>query len=98
MTTPVLFRATKSGQFKGDVTAVFPTLPGSNRPSSMTCYAHVGQHSACDKEWYRTTRPATPEEYRSLHKELIGQGYDDLKIVSRITYAMDKERYAELNR
>ena len=90
MVTPVLFRAEQSGQFKGDVTAVFPTLPGS--PGCMTCYAHVGQHSSCAMAWYNTTRPAKAVEYASLLTELQSRGYDDLKICTRITRAMRDER------
>jgi hypothetical protein len=37
----------------------------------MSCYVHVGQHSACSFTWYRQhTRPATPDEYRDLYREL----------------------------
>ncbi len=91
---PVLFRAERSGQFKGDVTAVFPTLPASG-PDEMTCYAHVGQHSGCTRAWYYGTRPATPDEYASLLAELTGiyctEG-DTLKIVRRISPSHDTER------
>ena len=90
MVTPVLFRAERSGVFKGDITAVFPTLPGN--PGNMTCYAHVGQHSSCSMEWYNTTRPARIGECADLIAELQSIGYDDLKIYSRITRAMRDER------
>lgn len=69
---PVIFRADRAGDFKGDVTAVFPTLPGTSDPYTATCYAHVGQHSACSPEWYRTTRPATQKESADLLAELRG--------------------------
>lgn len=69
---PVIFRADRSGDFKGEVTAVFPTLPAENTGPSMTCYAHVGQHSGCSPEWYRATRPAEPHEYADLLAELRG--------------------------
>jgi len=71
-TLPVLFRADKQGDFKGHVTAVFPTLPGDSDPWSVTCYAHVGQHGSCTKAWYWTTRPATPAEFADLLCELRG--------------------------
>ena len=81
---PVIFRAERSGKFKGDVTAVFPTLPADHDGPVMTCYARIGQHSGCSKEWYNTTRPAKPAEYASLQKELEQIGYQ-LKVYSRIT-------------
>ena len=79
--TPVLFRVARSGQFKGDVTAVFPTL-GAN-PGAMVGYARIGQHSECSEEWYCTTRPAKPEEYSDLLLDLHQQGYRDLRVFKR---------------
>jgi len=99
---PVLFRAEKSGDFKGDVTAVFPTLPGTNDPWTMTCYAHVGQHGTCSKDWYWTTRAAKPAEYAPLLAELKRIYENDpgeparLKVVQRLTPAYDRERRAAL--
>lgn len=92
---PVLFRVDKSGDFKGHVTAVFPTLPGGRWPE-MVCYAHVGQHSACSPGWLRTTRPAEPHEFADLLAELKGIYEDpnaapdrcELQIRQRITPAM----------
>jgi len=66
---PVLFRVDKPGTHCDDVTAVFPTLPGS--PGEMTCYARVGQHGSCTAAWMLAdTRPAKPEEYAALKREL----------------------------
>lgn len=94
--TPVIFRADRSGDFKGNVTAVFPTLPADIRGDQMTCYAHIGQHSGCSAEWYQTTRAAKPDEYRDLLKELQAIGYDDLQIVRRISRTMQTKRKARL--
>ena len=69
---PVIFRADRSGDFKGTVTAVFPTLPGTNGPYDCTCYAHVGQHGTCGRDWYATTRAATEAESADLLRELRG--------------------------
>ena len=71
--TIVIFRAEKSGNFKGDVTAVFPYEPWSSA-YDMTCYAHVGQHSAASMAWYYTTRAAKPHEYADLKRELENYG------------------------
>lgn len=67
---PVIFRAERRGSFKGHVTAVFPTLPGTPSPHSFTTYAHVGQHGTGSKEWYFETRAAQPAEYADLLAEL----------------------------
>lgn len=89
--TPVLFRADKRGQFKDSVTAVFPTLPGA--PGMLMCYAHIGQHGDCSRDWLRDTRPATPDEFAALKRELESApfGYN-LRVVERISPQMDAER------
>lgn len=81
---PVIFRAERSGKFKGDVTAVFPTLPNDEAGHEMTCYAHIGQHSGCSFGWYNTTRAARPDEYADLLAELISIGYRP-KVCRRMT-------------
>lgn len=90
---PVLFRVNKRGQFKGTVTAVFPTLPGS--PGYLMCYAHIGQHASCSKHWIADTRPAKPEEYAALKRELESEPFRYvLRVVQRISRQMDNERIA----
>lgn len=81
--TPVVFRAERSGQFKGDITAVMPCEPADHNGHNMTCYEHIGQHSACGWEWYHSTRAAKPEEYASLLAELKSIGYRP-KVYKRI--------------
>lgn len=78
--TKVIFRAEKRGKFKGDVTAVFPDMAGMR--DHVVCYAHIGQHAECCREWYNDTRPATPKEYSDLKKELETIGYN-LKVIKR---------------
>lgn len=101
---PVIFRADRSGDHKGTVTAVFPTLPGTSDPWTATCYAHVGQHGTCGRDWYATTRAATPAEYADLLNELRGiYERDDrdavrLDVVNRWTRHHDAARRAELQR
>jgi hypothetical protein len=70
---PVLFRANAYG-----VTAVFPTLP--ENPGEFRCYSHIGQHSACTRAWYRTTKPAAPTDYAPLLAELAAI-YDDCVLI-----------------
>lgn len=71
--TKVIFRKAKSN---GEITAIFPTLPGTSDPCSLLCYVHAGQHGSAFLEWIRKdTKPATPEEYAALKRELEGIGY-----------------------
>lgn len=72
--TPVLFRADREGG-QTFITAVFPTIQADNAGHLMSCYAHVGQHSACTLDWYNTTRAAKPAEYADLKLELEGAPY-----------------------
>lgn len=95
---PVIFRAERSGDHKGAVTAVFPTLPGT-AAHDVTCYAHVGQHGTASRAWYVETRAAMPDEYADLLAELrrIYERDDDadavrLKVVQRWTRHHDHER------
>lgn len=101
---PVIFRAERSGDFKGDVTAVFPTLPGTNDPYSFTVYAHIGQHSSGGRLWYNGTRAAKPDEYADLLAELRRIYESDpsepliLDVRQRFTQEHDRARRAELER
>ena len=84
--TAVLFRVERAGEFKGTVTAVFPDeVTHVASTELMTCYGHIGQHGSCSRDWLRTTRPATPEEYASLKSELEAAPYEYcLKVIKRI--------------
>ncbi len=75
-TTQVVFRMDD-----GEVVAVFPTM--LERDGMIGCYARLGQHSMCSREWVRNTRPARPDEYASLRAELERIGYK-LDIRTRI--------------
>lgn len=88
----VIFRKTKDSS---EIVAIFP-YSIADLSGSMTCYAHVGQHSACSVEWYRNhTKMATPKEYAALKKELEGLGYK-LEIGKRFLYANYAEAVKEL--
>jgi hypothetical protein len=99
MKTIVLFRVKRGKQYAGEVTAVFPCEPWSSA-HDMACCAHVGQHGSCDTGWYRTTRPAKPEEYADLKRELESYGSDpddhyDLDVRQRMpAYAIERRRAA----
>jgi hypothetical protein len=102
---PVIFRAERSGEFKGQVTAVFPTMPGTHSRYDVTCYSHVGQHGTAARGWYNETRAATPAEAADLLDELRSIYEDDsdrdavrLVVVQRWTRHHDAARRAELDR
>jgi hypothetical protein len=78
MKTRVVFRVDS----EGIVFALFPddiADPWGN----VTCYQHVGQHCAADYAMcIETSRPARPDEFKSLWSELEQRGYD-LTIITR---------------
>ena len=102
---PVIFRAERAGDFAGEVTAIFPTLPGTNDPATFTIYAHIGQHGTGARDWYAGTRPATESEaapllaeLRSIYEtrpasnpEIYGPPVK-LQVCKRISAAMDAQR------
>lgn len=65
----------------GEVLAYFPEEDGDSK-GNKTCYAHMGQHSACSPDYVKDLEKATAEEYAALAKELKGQGYDKLNILN----------------
>lgn len=89
--TKVIFRKFTDG----DVIALFPELPGSNKVSECMSYAHLGQHSQATTALYYDTKPCRVGEYFSLFKELESIGYN-LKVVTRISYEMDQKRIKAL--
>jgi hypothetical protein len=78
--TPVLFRKDSDG----DVTAVFPTIASDIAGHFVTCYAHIGQHGGCSREWYYSTKRADPAEYADLLAELRSIGYDRKQAVRNL--------------
>lgn len=99
---PVLFRV-----IRGELLAIFPTLPHDYEGQFYTCYAHVGQHGACSKSFTSAGRLAKPEEYADLLSELRGiyehkfSGDDEiypLYVVKRTSGAHHKAFRAEVQR
>jgi hypothetical protein len=77
----------KAGEW--EVIAFFPdtAYDGSCRPGNMMLYVHEGQHGEAAIEFYRTTKPCTPREYRALKKELENLspvGYN-LRVMKRMS-------------
>ena len=77
MKANVMFRAEKSGDFRGEISAVLSELdaPTFDVRGEATCYAHAGQHSSCSVSWFFRTRAAKPHEYAALQRELESLGY-----------------------
>ena len=74
--TVVLFRKYQNGE----VVALFPDIPFDNK-GNVSCYSHIGQHSAADYEdVIADTLPAREQEYRHLLEELKKARYTNLKI------------------
>jgi hypothetical protein len=66
----VIFRKYK----EGDVIAVMPNM--KEEGYKVNCYMHIGQHGACDRGILWTTKPAKPEEYKSLLLELESEPFN----------------------
>ena len=79
----VVFRKFKSGEWKGDIIALFPDMVVDY--NLVGCYQHVGQHGSANyNHIISQTVLATPDEYADLLKELKeSAGYTDLIIVKR---------------
>jgi hypothetical protein len=92
MKTKVLFR-----MFRGEVLALFPTIAATaGNPYHCQSYAQQGQHAAADPRLViDDSRPAFPEEYRNLARELRKRGYK-LDIRQRSSYTDTNERRQQL--
>lgn len=75
--TKVKFLIEKDGE---DVFAYFPEI--IHNDNFKTCYAHIGQHSACHADYAKECKEANYNQYMGLLKELIGQGYKDLTVLN----------------
>lgn len=63
---PVIYRK----ESDGSIVAFFPTEPADTAGRYIRCYAHIGQWGAASFEYYWSTRPAAPDEYATLEREL----------------------------
>lgn len=75
----VIFRKEKNPYTNEyEVIAFMPELPANY--GRIVCYAHMGQHSEADVEYYHNTKKATEAEYKPLLMELKSI-YDDYELV-----------------
>lgn len=80
--TKVIFRQERKRD-GGAIVAVFPEIIENDR--MMSCFAHVGQHSICSREWYSKTLPAFPDSYARLQRELESPPYNyRLRVIKRL--------------
>ena len=70
----------------GEVIALFPQIATAISGYECQSYQHIGQHSGANS-WLVVvkTRPAKPEEYAELLKELRQIGYN-VRIAKRCTF------------
>ena len=82
--TKVIFLMEKpEGDLPCNVFAFFPEGKYSHwENGTFSCYAHLGQHSACHIDYANECKEATPEQYKDLKTELEGIGYN-LEIVAK---------------
>lgn len=94
---PVMFRTVKSGPHKGTVDAIFIAECDSYfERDSVMCYSHIGQHSGATLDYVHSmTRPATPDEFARLKRELESIGYE-LQLVDRDSPKFQAARSAQL--
>lgn len=85
--------------WEGEVIALFPTEPSDCRNwYNCDSYEHIGQHGGADPIWIVAhSRPAKPDEYRELARELRRIGYR-LTIRKRIARHYNKTRQATWQR
>ena len=70
-TIDVMFR--KYRDKSAEILAVFPYEAHDLYSDFVICYAHVGQHGGAQMEHvHSATRPAKPDEYADLYRELQG--------------------------
>lgn len=75
----VIFRKEKNPYINDyDVIAFMPELKANY--GKIVCYAHIGQHSEADLDYYQNTIKANETEYKSLLNELKGI-YNDCELV-----------------
>lgn len=90
MKTTVIFRKEKDGE----ICAFFP-YEIADLNGNISCYAHIGQHSAASVDYYHETKPCTTAEYTDLMTELQSIGYE-LTIRQKMSYNLYLKAYNNL--
>lgn len=95
--TLVIFKMEGKGKDASPI-AFFPEDPGTHSPYTCTCYAHLGQHGSADTGYAAKLKPATPEQYAPLLRELESIGYENLKPVRKFLRSHLETRKSKLSR
>jgi acyl-CoA thioesterase len=91
----IVFRVDKTRNGNGEVFALFPH-DCCNHNGNVTSYQHVGQHSSANyKHCLEMSKPATPEQYADLLKELESIGYE-VNIVKKQNYEKFLKSYKKV--
>ena len=85
----VIFKKYKK---ENEIIAFFP-YEVTHWAGYFTCYAHIGQHSQCNIDYYKQCVRCSYDEYKPLLDELKMIGYDNLNIVNRINYNKMRDAY-----
>ena len=81
--TKVVFLIEKQeGDLPCNVFAYFPEIRSTKEGGMFTCYAHIGQHSACHENYAKGCKQAELNDFWELLRELIEQGYKNLQILN----------------
>jgi hypothetical protein len=95
--TEVIFRVDTTKDYAGAITAIFPYQVETYK-GNVGMYAHVGQHGHGD---YQTmlgmSRPAGPEEYNDLKKEMENNYGYNFKVIQRRNYDKYLKEYKRVN-
>lgn len=84
MTKVLFFDIPETKNYNGEILAIFPDIIEKKQAGHIfySCYAHLGQHSTAQDEFINNKKLASPDQYADLLKELVNQGYDDLKVMN----------------
>ena len=77
-TIVTFYKAVNEYTEQTEIIAYFPLEKFDNL--NNTCYAHLGQHSACSPDYVKDLPLATKKEYTELLNELESIGYN-LKVI-----------------
>jgi hypothetical protein len=82
--TQVIFRKWRKND--ESIIALFPCEPATGNPYECDSFEHIGQHGAASLDVIYRTKPAKPEEYAALKRELESAPYNyHLDVRQRVT-------------
>jgi len=81
--TKVIFLIEDDGDILAFFTEAHENSQGLPKGDFYTCYAHVGQHNACNIWYAKGLKTAAPEQYKDLAAELESEGYN-LEILTNL--------------